>query len=197
MKSRTHETQHTQSCPNIPNFAATIPRHPFQHDPFDDMEEIVADLGQYHCLLLKTRWKFRQEDILQRTNDTIEQQNASPEEQTTHLDAYSNLRLLGHAYWYEQSRCPRMLWTFQEWFHCRKHSTFTREATQLKMELAIKLGDIKPVDFVYLAVLYIQHDVNVRAEEMYLWALRGLEKAWGVEQASTLDTFICPAVTCT
>jgi hypothetical protein len=34
----------------------------------------------------------------------------------------------------------------------------------------------------------MQNDLNVKAEEMYVRALRGYEKAWGPEHTSTLDT---------
>lgn len=40
---------------------------------------------------------------------------------------------------------------------------------------------IEPEGLFYLAGLYKQNDMNVEAEEMYVRALRGYEKAWGLE----------------
>ena len=36
-----------------------------------------------------------------------------------------------------------------------------------------------------IAELYRQGDMSGAAEEMYLWELRGKEKAWGAEHTST------------
>jgi tetratricopeptide (TPR) repeat protein len=47
----------------------------------------------------------------------------------------------------------------------------------------VELGDLHNI-----ADLFSQGDMNVAAEEMYIRALRGYEKAWGVDHTSTLDT---------
>ena len=47
----------------------------------------------------------------------------------------------------------------------------------------VELGDLHNI-----AYLFSQGDMNVAAEEMYIRALRGKEKAWGVEHTSTLET---------
>jgi Tetratricopeptide repeat len=39
-----------------------------------------------------------------------------------------------------------------------------------------------------LSLLYTDQGKMVETEEMYVRALRGREKAWGVEHTSTLDT---------
>jgi len=39
-----------------------------------------------------------------------------------------------------------------------------------------------------LGLLYTDQGKMMEAEEMYVQALRGREKAWGVEHTSTLDT---------
>jgi tetratricopeptide (TPR) repeat protein len=52
----------------------------------------------------------------------------------------------------------------------------------------IDWSSIAPDDLVCLAAIYQQNDLYVEAEEMYMRALRGREKAWGPEHTSTLRT---------
>jgi tetratricopeptide (TPR) repeat protein len=47
---------------------------------------------------------------------------------------------------------------------------------------------VNPEDLFYLADLHKQNDMNMEAEEMYVRALRGYEKAWGIKHTSTLST---------
>jgi tetratricopeptide (TPR) repeat protein len=47
---------------------------------------------------------------------------------------------------------------------------------------------VDPGDLSCIAHLYSQSDINVAAEQMYVRALQGYEKAWGGEHTSTLDT---------
>ena len=57
-----------------------------------------------------------------------------------------------------------------------------------RMKLAIDWSGIDPGDLYQFAYLYQQSDMNTEAEDIYLRALAGKEKAWGPEHTSTLDT---------
>ena len=56
----------------------------------------------------------------------------------------------------------------------------------VRLKASIDWSRTNPEDLFYLADLYEQNDMNVEAEEMYVRALRGYEKAWGLEHTSTL-----------
>ena len=53
---------------------------------------------------------------------------------------------------------------------------------------AIDWSRIQPEDLHAFAALYGQNEMNLKAEEMYLQALRGYKKAWAAEHSSTLNT---------
>jgi tetratricopeptide (TPR) repeat protein len=52
----------------------------------------------------------------------------------------------------------------------------------------ISWSSVRPGDLSCVAYLYSQSDMNMEAEEMYVRALRGYEKAWGAEHTLTLET---------
>jgi hypothetical protein len=52
---------------------------------------------------------------------------------------------------------------------------------------AIDWSGIEPRDLYRFAGLYQPNDMNAEAEQMYVRALRGYEKAWGAEHIATLD----------
>jgi tetratricopeptide (TPR) repeat protein len=52
----------------------------------------------------------------------------------------------------------------------------------------ISWSSVRPRDLSCVAYLYSQSDMNMEAEEMYVRALRGYEKAWGAEHILTLET---------
>jgi tetratricopeptide (TPR) repeat protein len=49
-------------------------------------------------------------------------------------------------------------------------------------------SSVRPGDLSCVAYLYSHSDMNMEAEEMYVRALRGYEKAWGAEHTLTLET---------
>ncbi len=51
----------------------------------------------------------------------------------------------------------------------------------------IDFSEIEPGDLYQFAGLYQQNDMYAEAEEIYVCALRGYKKAWGVNHTSTLD----------
>jgi hypothetical protein len=76
----------------------------------------------------------------------------------------------------------------QYWARNRRVLAHARRFQLARFTGLIDWSRIEPNDLVYLAALYQQNDLHVEAEEMYVRALRGMEKAWGPEHTSTLDT---------
>ena len=62
------------------------------------------------------------------------------------------------------------------------------DLSMVRLKALIDWSSINAGDIYCIAELYRQGDMSGAAEEMYLWALRGKEKAWGAEHTSTLDT---------
>jgi hypothetical protein len=58
----------------------------------------------------------------------------------------------------------------------------------VRFKASIDWSDNHPRDLYCLAYLYGEEDMYTVAEEMYVWALRGYEKAWGLNHTSTLTT---------
>jgi Tetratricopeptide repeat len=63
-----------------------------------------------------------------------------------------------------------------------------RRYRHARLKALIDWSRIEPRDLFRLTGPHRQNDVNVEAEEMYMRALRGKEKAWGAEHTLTLDT---------
>jgi len=74
------------------------------------------------------------------------------------------------------------------WVRNRRVLPHARRFEHVRLTAAIDWSGIDPRDLNLLAGLYQQNDVNAEAEQMYMRALRGYEKAWGLEHTSTLDT---------
>jgi tetratricopeptide (TPR) repeat protein len=74
-------------------------------------------------------------------------------------------------YWVRNQRVLPHVLQFQ---HVRLHSL-------------IDWSGIEPKDLGCLAYLYEQNDMRIKAEEMYVWALRGYEKEGGAEHTAKLD----------
>ena len=74
------------------------------------------------------------------------------------------------------------------WVRNRRVLPHARRFEHVRLTSAINWNGIDPRDLNLLAGLYQQNDINAEAEAMYVRALRGKEKAWGLEHTSTLDT---------
>ena len=74
------------------------------------------------------------------------------------------------------------------WVKNRRVLPHARRFQLVRLQPLIGGSQIEPADLSYLAALYEQNDKMVEAEEMYLRALQGYEKAWGAEHTSTLAT---------
>ena len=70
--------------------------------------------------------------------------------------------------------------------HCNRVYSLPHQNIPKNMSKPSELSLIKACGF--LAVLYSDQDMMVKAEDMYLRALAGFEKAWGPDHKSTLDT---------
>ena len=81
-------------------------------------------------------------------------------------------------------------WDSEEeyWARNRRVLAHARRFQLARFRGLIDWSGIMPDDLVYLAAIYKQNDMHKEAEEMYVRALRGYEKAWGPEHKATLDT---------
>ena len=81
-------------------------------------------------------------------------------------------------------------WDSEEeyWARNRRVLAHARRFQLARFRGSIDWSGIAPDDLVYLAAIYQQNDMHKEAEELYVRALRGKEKAWGPEHTSTLDT---------
>jgi tetratricopeptide (TPR) repeat protein len=74
------------------------------------------------------------------------------------------------------------------WVRNRRVLPHARRFRHVRLKASIDWSGVEPRDLCYFAGLYQQNEMNAEAEDMYVRALRGYEKAWGAEHTSTLDT---------
>ena len=74
------------------------------------------------------------------------------------------------------------------WVRNRRVLPHARRFKHIRLKAAIDWSGIEPGDLHQFAYLYQQNDMNAEAEEMYVRALDGYEKAWGPDHTSTLAT---------
>ncbi|KAL8695783.1 MAG: hypothetical protein Q9201_007959 [Fulgogasparrea decipioides] len=74
------------------------------------------------------------------------------------------------------------------WVRNRRVLPHARRFQHFRINAAVDWSGIESGELSWFAYLYKQNDMNAEAEEMYMRALRGYEKAWGLEHTSTLDT---------
>ena len=74
------------------------------------------------------------------------------------------------------------------WVRNRRVLPHVGRFKHVQLKAAIDWSEIEPGDLYRFAGLYEQNDMNAEAEQMYVRALRGYEKAWGAEHTSALDT---------
>jgi hypothetical protein len=69
------------------------------------------------------------------------------------------------------------------WVMDRRMLPHARRFQHLRIKALTDWRGIEPGDLYRFAGLFQQHQMNAEAEEMYVRALRGSEKAWGVSMA--------------
>jgi hypothetical protein len=74
------------------------------------------------------------------------------------------------------------------WVRNRRVMPHVRRFQHARLKALIDWSRIEAGDLFRSARLYKQNDTHKEAEKMYVRALRGMDKAWGLEHTSTLDT---------